>query len=304
MSELFPFRNYARSPSPDAIPAYLDLVRRRISADSVVQVVTSAYTVPPEVQWVFADATAGAFAVTIPSAETYPFRKIGVVKTDSSSNAVTVTRSGSDTLSGATTISLATQWQTCTLVSNGIATWANEHRIAGPITVTDLTVSTIDLTGGQITFPATQAASSDANTLDDYEEGTFTPTLAGSTTAGTQTYDTQSGRYIKIGKQVHVQIVIILTAKDGTTAGNMRVAGLPFTTISSAARASMAIAQQTNWDLNVAGGYYSMSATAATNSTVIALTEIGDNVAAANLVAADFADTSEVWCGATYEAAA
>ena len=44
--------------------------------------------------------------------------------------------------------------------------------ISGP-----LTIPTINLTSGQITFPTTQVPSSDANTLDDYEEGTWTPVI-------------------------------------------------------------------------------------------------------------------------------
>jgi hypothetical protein len=79
-----------------------------------------------------------------------------------------------------------------------------------------------------ITFPATQVASSDANTLDDYEEGTFTPTIVGTTTAGTGTYNTQRGDYIKIGRLVTAQFYIAWTAHTGT--GNMNVSGLPFTT--------------------------------------------------------------------------
>lgn len=78
-----------------------------------------------------------------------------------------------------------------------------------------------------ITFPATQVAATDANTLDDYEEGTFTPTIVGTTTAGTGTYTLQIGRYTKIGNRVYFTINITWTAHTGT--GNMRVSGLPFT---------------------------------------------------------------------------
>jgi len=58
---------------------------------------------------------------------------------------------------------------------------------------------------GQIKFPATQNASSDANTLDDYEEGTFTATVTPST-SGTVTLDTSLDTlaYTKIGRQVTV----------------------------------------------------------------------------------------------------
>jgi len=65
------------------------------------------------------------------------------------------------------------------------------------------------LTGGQLQFPATQIASGDGNCLDDYEEGTFTPTISytGGTT-GTQTYTNQKAKYVKIGKLVTVNVQI------------------------------------------------------------------------------------------------
>lgn len=91
---------------------------------------------------------------------------------------------------------------------------------------------------GGIKFPATQAASSDANTLDDYEEGTFTPTIEGSTAAGTGTYSTQEGYYVKIGKLVTASIALGWSAHTGT--GDMQVAGLPFASAGNR-RASAAI---------------------------------------------------------------
>lgn len=83
------------------------------------------------------------------------------------------------------------------------------------------------LTGGGIAFPATQVPSADPNTLDDYEEGTFTPTLTfgGGSTGMTGTF---SGRYTKIGRQVFVQINIVLTAK-GSSTGAAAVGTMPFT---------------------------------------------------------------------------
>lgn len=78
-----------------------------------------------------------------------------------------------------------------------------------------------------ITFPATQVASSDANTLDDYEEGTWTPIIVGQSTAGTGTYGSQVGRYTKVGNLVTVQCLLSWTAHTGT--GSMILGGLPFT---------------------------------------------------------------------------
>jgi hypothetical protein len=89
----------------------------------------------------------------------------------------------------------------------------------GTISVGNVTPSS---SGAGITFPATQSASSDANTLDDYEEGTWTPSLGGDTT-----YNAQNGKYIKIGKMVYVegQINVNLIGTGSTSL----VSGLPFT---------------------------------------------------------------------------
>lgn len=84
-------------------------------------------------------------------------------------------------------------------------------------------------TGTGITFPATQSASTDANTLDDYEEGTWTPSVSSMTTTGTPAY---AGMYTKIGRVVTVTFYTT-TANGGvatysTIAGTTSVAGLPF----------------------------------------------------------------------------
>jgi hypothetical protein len=81
--------------------------------------------------------------------------------------------------------------------------------------------------GTGVAFPATQSASSDANTLDDYEEGTFSPTIYGSGTAGTVTYAAQTGVYTKIGRLVSFQIYVQWSAGTGT--GDLKVGNLPFT---------------------------------------------------------------------------
>ena len=87
--------------------------------------------------------------------------------------------------------------------------------------------ATPSTSGAGITFPATQSASTDANTLDDYEEGTWTPTIAGSSTPGTGTYSVQSGTYTKIGNTVRVTANLTWTGHTGV--GQITVAGYPFT---------------------------------------------------------------------------
>ena len=82
------------------------------------------------------------------------------------------------------------------------------------------------LSSGDLTFNGDTAA---ANALDDYEEGTFTPTLAlatpGSSSIG---YSNQTGRYVKVGKIVYFSLDIRLSSfSQGTGSGNFQVQGLP-----------------------------------------------------------------------------
>ena len=80
----------------------------------------------------------------------------------------------------------------------------------------------IELDNGQLKFPASQNASADPNTLDDYEEGTWTPSLGGTTT-----YTTQSGTYTKIGRAVFFSGVV--TVNTIGTGSVHTISGLPFT---------------------------------------------------------------------------
>lgn len=71
--------------------------------------------------------------------------------------------------------------------------------------------------GTGITFPATQSASSDANTLDDYEEGTWTPSQgAGLTVVGTFS---SGGYYTKIGNFVYVSFTLAGTTSIAASGG-------------------------------------------------------------------------------------
>ena len=84
--------------------------------------------------------------------------------------------------------------------------------------------------GKGIDFSATASGSGTMTSelLNDYEEGTFLPVVEGSSTAGSATYSTQIGRYTKVGRLVTFNLRVIYTGGTGT--GNLRVAGLPFTT--------------------------------------------------------------------------
>jgi hypothetical protein len=79
-----------------------------------------------------------------------------------------------------------------------------------------------------ITFPATQSASSDANTLDDYEEGTWSPTFtAGGSGITSIVYSNRYGTYTKVGRQVSIMLNMQVS-NVGTGSGGVSIS-LPFT---------------------------------------------------------------------------
>lgn len=105
-----------------------------------------------------------------------------------------------------------------------------------------------------IKFPASQVSSADANTLDDYEEGTWTPFFTGATSNPTVTYITQAGRYVKVGRMVTCWAHLYISGSTGGS-GNIQISGLPFT---SSNNSSM------NWYGNSTIGYFSSLAGAST----------------------------------------
>jgi hypothetical protein len=138
--------------------------------------------------------------------------------------------------------------------------------------------------GQGIDFSATSGTGT-SELFNDYEEGTFTPTIVGSTTAGTGTYNTQIGTYTKIGNRVFFQIRLDWTAHTGT--GFTQIAGYPFT---SSATSYGSFAYRLDSGIIVPAGsapmcaFLSVSATqgfliqyelATGNSGVIAITNTG-----------------------------
>lgn len=71
-------------------------------------------------------------------------------------------------------------------------------------------------------------------TTGDFPTGTFTPTLYGTTTAGTPTYTSQQGRWQRVGNTVRCSIYMVVTALGGAT-GQIAIGGLPFTPNSATA---------------------------------------------------------------------
>jgi hypothetical protein len=89
--------------------------------------------------------------------------------------------------------------------------------------------ATPSASGAGITFPSgVSHYSSDVNTLDDYEEGTWTPTVGGTWTTNPTSL---SGSYVKVGKVVTLNIVFINGAKSTAISG--WIGGLPFVTVTN-----------------------------------------------------------------------
>lgn len=165
-------------------------------------------------------------------------------------------------------------------------------------------------TNGQIAFPASQNASSDANTLDDYEEGTWTPVYQSSSgTYGAITYSAiRSGFYVKIGRQVIIQGMIQTDSfAVGTGSGTVFIGGLPFVsatgftggvlvgTMCVGFRGAFAASQA-----QPAGGTILQNATTITLHTLPLSTSSGAGLQAASLAVGAVANQNQIRFSATY----
>jgi hypothetical protein len=147
---------------------------------------------------------------------------------------------------------------------------------------------------GQIKFPATQNASANANTLDDYEEGTWTPTItfgAGSTGI---TYSLNEGFYTKIGTQVFLTGVIQLSSK-GSATGYADIRGLPFTVQNASGAVSVASMRFVN--ISFSGAFEGF---AATNTTLVSLSQISTAGTVADLTDVNFSNNSSITFSVNY----
>jgi hypothetical protein len=129
-----------------------------------------------------------------------------------------------------------------------------------------------------ITFPATQVALSDVNTLDDYEEGTFTPTIS-FTTAGdlSVSYGAQTGLYTKIGRMVFITFNITATPTFTTASGSLTISTAPFASTGASYIGAMHFS-----NLVVTVGYTMVNPRlGAVSSTVFDLVQSGSGLAPA-----------------------
>jgi len=162
---------------------------------------------------------------TTPS--TFAFNNL-VVASGSSNAGMAIYGTGQTTLAFASGTSGATSYQGYIQYTAGgtdsmvFATATTERMRLNSTGALVLAGGTTNANGIGITFPATQSASSNANTLDDYEEGTWTPNVGGNAT-----YTNQDGVYTKVGRKVTIRASMTINVLG--TGSTSAMAGLPFT---------------------------------------------------------------------------
>jgi hypothetical protein len=168
----------------------------------------------------------------------------------------------------------------------------------GAITANGIGLGRIPAASGiGIAFPATQSASSDANTLDDYEEGTFTAalTFGGGNTGMTTSFNT--GQYTKIGKQVAVNGLLALTNK-GSSIGAAVISGLPFVngnTLDALSAASLRLS-----NVSYSGTFQSLKLMNTATFNIEQITDAGNN---SSLSDTSFSNNSDIVFNFTYNVA-
>ena len=190
---------------------------------------------------------------------------------------------------------VASQMRLLTTTSAGTPTTALLLSDTGAATFSaGISLSGATAPASGIQFPATQVASANNNNLDDYEEGTWTMGVSfGGASVGV-TYGANTGSYTKVGRQVTVTGYCLLTNK-GTSVGNAKLTGLPFTTSASSQQYSTVSLFLTN--VTFTGQYASYSET---NATTMDLNQISNLGVATTITNTNFANNTGFILSLTY----
>lgn len=162
-------------------------------------------------------------------------------------------------------------------------------------TVAELLAALSIFAAGQIGFPATQVPSANVNTLDDYQEGTWTPSITFGGAASGITYGANNaGAYTKIGNIVTISGYFELTSK-GVSTGDAIIGGLPFI-VENQIRSRSAVSL---YLLNISFADFPMAYTVI-NTQTIELSEITNAGVKTSLVDTNFANNSVIILNSTY----
>jgi len=120
-----------------------------------------------------------------------------------------------------------------------------------------------------------------ANKLDDYEEGTWTPVVRGSSTAGSYTYSGGYAHYTKVGRQITLSFFLENITQVTAGAGYLQIHGCPFTKASSQFFAGSVSLQSVNWNNSNSYGLVEFVTSSATSTLYVRLN--GDNYTGSDL---------------------
>jgi hypothetical protein len=147
---------------------------------------------------------------------------------------------------------------------------------------------------GNYAFPATQVPSADANTLDDYEEGTWTPALTFATPGDLSVaYSALAGTYTKVGRVVHLQWTIATSTFTHTTAsGSFSITGVPFANSSTANRIGVG---SMYWQGITKANYTQMTPIMLAGASAISIIGSGSGQAIATIATGDMPTAGTVY---------
>lgn len=135
----------------------------------------------------------------------------------------------------------------------------------------------------------------------DYETGTWTPVLEGTTVAGVHTYANQGGTYVRFGNLVWVTGIVALSAFNPTTSGNMLITGLPFVGSAGSHNASaFEMGRFHNINLDTGSGYYFPLLTLPGGVSFLQIGQFGDSVPDKAIAAADVTNAAAIRVTGTY----
>jgi hypothetical protein len=137
------------------------------------------------------------------------------------------------------------------------------------------------------------------STLYMGRRGTFTPTLYGTTTAGTPTYVTQDARYEIEGSRCHFDIDVEISAIGGMV-GNIRVGGLPFTMSNDTGVANHASCHMASFDTALTANYYVATGWVQQGGDYIALIQNGPGQTPATITAGVISATAHFRISGSY----
>ncbi len=266
------------------------------------------------------DTTAAAARATLGALSTSP-QLAGVM--DTNGNLVKLSK-GADTAS-ATTVTIGTDGNYADLTGTttvegfaaiGIGT-VQVFRATGVLTLTHHATNLILLGGANITTSAGDQFAiveydtakwrmlwyTRAGSKPGYSEnGTFTPTLYGSSTAGSPTLTSAAGNYVRISENlIQVQLRLAWTSL-GSAAGDIRIGALPFTalgqTASNSGRAILSAARCNG--LNLGSGYV-LGAFVEANTTYISLVKSNNTASDVEVVETELSSSGEIYLTGTYQ---